>query len=96
MNYEIYDYSKIDEVAFANGFSNLDWADLDNSDIDWNNKFNLFLRKTSDFIIHNVPHRKPSKKQNFGLIMIFKRLNIVINFSDKCLNLVTSKPSNYI
>jgi hypothetical protein len=57
------DFSKIDEHSFTNKFSNFDWSYLDNPNIDCNNKFDMFLKKTSDFISQSVPRRKLSKKQ---------------------------------
>ena len=54
MNYYIDDYRKLDKNAFNNDFSDINWDDFYSSDMNCDEKFDMFLKKTSDFISAKV------------------------------------------
>ena len=58
-----HDYSKFSEQAFVNSFNKLSWDDINDVNLNINNKFDKFYEKVHHTVIEHVPLKKVNKKQ---------------------------------
>ena len=58
-----HDYSKFSEQAFVNSFNKLSWNDINDVNLNINNKFDKFYEKVHLTVIEHVPLKKVNKKQ---------------------------------
>lgn len=63
LNYYKSDYTKFDEEKFIDEFSVINWKNISNTNLDANNKFDIFYDQISQFINSQVPRRKLSKRE---------------------------------
>ena len=58
-----HDYSKFSEQAFVNSFNKLSWDDINDVNLNINNKFDKFYEKVHHTVIEHVPLKKVNKNQ---------------------------------
>ena len=58
-----YDYSRFKEDEFLNDFNQIDFAYLENSDLDVNNKFDRFLKDLNTLTNQHAPIKRRSRKE---------------------------------
>ena len=58
-----HDYLKFSEQTFVNSFNKLSWDDINDVNLNINNKFDKFYEKVHHTVIEHVPLKKVNKKQ---------------------------------